>query len=326
MGIKKVYKPVLFSIFVLGVIFVANKYGNSSISYQRIASNEEKGYFLKSDSFIENEDLSAASSRSRRSRNTQTPPVVVTSPTETRDDFSANQNIEEVGSASSSSNPKWWLNSGGRLAIKSGAGSTILGDLPSTDRWFTEYLSSNPEDTDGGLHPQNIFRLVQREKWKNFTQEVYFKISKINQSSSPNRNASNGVLLFNRYQTGDHLYYAGLRVDGAVVIKKKFKGTYYTLATKKIFTNSVYNLQLNPNLIPLNTWIGIKTEVKNLPDGTVSVKLFIDQGKTGTWTESLSTIDKTGSNGSNVLSAEGYAGIRTDFMDVLFDDYLIKSI
>ena len=38
------------------------------------------------------------------------------------------------------------------------------------------------------------------------------------------------MLLFNRYQDGQTLYYGGVRVDGAAVIKKKLAGVYTTLA------------------------------------------------------------------------------------------------
>lgn len=308
-------------------IFNASRFIKNSTFYQRKASNEETGMFLKNlDTVAETEieeSILAASVKSRK-RKTNTP--LVTQPVNGTDNLKTNQTIEETGTMTSSSSAVWWLNSGGRFDIKNGIGSTIKGDLPSTDKWFKEYLSSNKEDTDNGLHPQNIFRLVQRGNWQDFSQQVYLKISKINESESENRNASNGVLLFNRYQSGDNLYYAGLRVDGGVVIKKKYNGKYYTLAYKKIFNQETYNINSNPNLIPLNLWIGIKTELKNLPDGTVSVKLFVDQDRTGNWVESLNVIDKPGTNGSGVIFGGGYAGIRSDFMDVEFKDYLIESI
>ncbi len=308
-------------------IFNASRFIKNSTFYQRKAGNEETGMFLKNlDTVAETEieeSILAASVKSRK-RKTTKPPVA--QPINGTDNLKTNQTIEETGSMTSSSSSVWWLNSGGRFDIKNGIGSTIKGDLPSTDKWFKEYSSSNPTDTDNGLHPQNIFRLVQKGNWQDFYQQVYFKISKINESESGNRNASNGVLLFNRYQSGDNLYYAGLRVDGGVVIKKKYNGKYYTLAYKKIFDQETYNINSNPNLIPLNLWIGIKTELKNLPDGTVSVKLFVDQDRTGNWVESLNVIDKPGTKGSGVISGGGYAGIRSDFMDVEFKDYLIESI
>ena len=317
------YLKILLLLFLVAGIFLAGKYIEMPISYQSKLSNEESGLFLKNIEPTEDYSFIATSIKSRKRKEVVVPVITPISGT---DNLKTNQTIEETGSMTSSSSAVWWLNSGGRFDIKNGIGSTIKGDLLSTDKWFREYSSSNPTDTDNGLHPQNIFRLVQRGNWQDFSQQVYFKILKINESESENRNASNGVLLFNRYQSGDDLYYAGLRVDGGVIIKKKYNGKYYTLAYKKIFDKETYNINSNPNLIPLNLWIGIKTELKNLPDGTVSIKLFVDQGKTGNWIESFNIIDKPGPNGSGVISSGGYAGIRTDFMDVQFEDYLIKKI
>jgi hypothetical protein len=138
--------------------------------------------------------------------------------------------VSETNSASLSSSQRWWVNSGAYLYTGNANGKTVSGALPASDSWFKEYAATNPEDTDGGAHPQNIFRLVQKGLWQNFSQEVYYTISAINQSASTNRNASNGLFLFNRYQNGDNLYYVGLRVDGNAVIKKKYNGTYYTMA------------------------------------------------------------------------------------------------
>ena len=186
---------------------------------------------------------------------------------------------------------------------------------------------SSPIDTDNGYHPQNIFRLVSRNKWKNFEQEVYFKVNKINASESPNRNGSNGVLFFNRYQNGDNLYYAGIRVDGAAVIKKKINGKYYILAKKQFYTNDEpYDRGTNPNLIPNERWIGIKSEVKTNPDKSVSVKLFIDNEKNGNWVLALEAKDDNEFYSGPPILNDGYAGLRSDFMDVEFDDYGIIEL
>jgi hypothetical protein len=82
----------------------------------------------------------------------------------------------------------------------------------------------------------------------------------------------------------------------------------------------VYNKTTNPNLLPQNTWIGLKSEVKTNPDNTVLIKLYMDNGKTGVWTLIASATD----NASPVLGAQ-YAGIRTDFMDVQFSNYKITE-
>jgi len=162
--------------------------------------------------------------------------------------------------------------------------------------------------------------------WKNFTQEVYFKIIKNNLSNSPNRNASNGLLLFNRYQDEYNLYYTGIRVDGYAVIKKKVNGIYYTMAYKPLFVDDEYNWVTNPNLIPIDSWIGIKSVVINNQDDEVNIKVYIDKDRTGDWTLVAETTDNNKDFGGKAITNAGHAGIRTDFMDVLFDDYKITSL
>lgn len=236
--------------------------------------------------------------------------------------------LNESGEMQESSSPYWWLNSGAQLSISSSTGRTVYGELPQYSKWRIAYAAANPVDTDNGYHPQNIFRLVTRSKWQNFVQSMSFQVGKLNLSSSANRNASNGVLLFNRYQDSNNLYYAGIRVDGTAVIKKKINGTYYTMVQRPFYNNgSPYNRDTNPNLIPIQKWIGLKSEIKTNPDATVSIKFFIDRDKTGNWVLAAEAIDDGRSYGGNAILNEGFAGIRTDFMDVEFDDYkLIKSL
>ena len=230
--------------------------------------------------------------------------------------------LDEAGKMGDSSSPYWWLNSGGQFYLKDSIGKTVQGELGQFNKWRLVYNIANPTDTDSGYHPQNIFRLITRSKWQSFTQEAYFNIVKLNMSASQNRNTSNGLLFFNRYQDGNNLYYAGIRVDGAAVIKKKINGSYYTLAQKSFYNaDAPYNRDTNPNLIPGQKWIGLKSEIKTNSDNTVDIKLFIDKDKTGNWILAVEARDDGKSFGGAAISNEGYAGIRTDFMDVEFDDY-----
>jgi hypothetical protein len=225
-----------------------------------------------------------------------------------------------------SGNPYWWLDSGAKLIFSNGTGSTIMGPLSRFDRWRFEYAQSNALDTDGGYYPQNIFRLVSRQKRLDYRQTLYFQIKKYNLSSSDNRNESNGVLLFNRYEDGDNLYYAGLRVDGTAVIKKKQGGTYYTMAQTPVIGNSLpYDRQNNPNLLPLNSWLGIQSLVRNLPGERVLVELYLDREGNGLWEKVLSVIDD-GRTVGPALSHAGYTGVRTDFMDVIFWQYRLTAV
>lgn len=240
--------------------------------------------------------------------------------------FSVDGRLSEAGNMDESTSPYWWINSGGYMYLKDGIGKTIQGSLPSLDKWRLAFAKANPEDTDNGYHPQNIFRMPTRSKWQNFRQEAYFKVVKDNLSASPNRAASNGLLLFNRYQDGNSLYYTGVRVDGAAVIKKKINGTYYTLSYKPFFPGAKYNRDTNPNLIPKNTWIGVRSELKNNANGSVNIKLYVDNGKTGNWVLAAEATDDGRSFGGGAITASGYAGIRTDFMDVEFDDFRATNL
>lgn len=240
--------------------------------------------------------------------------------------FKVNGILDEAGKMDDSSSPYFWLNSGGQFILIDGIGKTVQGELGKFNKWRLAYASSNPVDTDNGYHPQNILRLVTRSKWQNLRQEIYYRITKDNLSASPNRNASNGLLLFNRYLNGNNLYYAGIRVDGTAVIKKKINGTYYTMAQKPFFSGVKYDINTNPSLLPKNIWIGLRSEVKTNNDGTVSVRLFADNGKTGNWVLAVEAKDDAKTYGGKAILSEGYAGIRADFMDVEFDDYAIRNI
>jgi hypothetical protein len=149
--------------------------------------------------------------------------------------FNNDGTLYETSKEEWSSSPYWWLTSGGKLVIEEFVGKTNHGDLPITDPWRVLYAASNPLDTDNGRHPQNIFRLATKRTGTDVRVETLFKIERDNFSDSSNRNATNGLLLMSRYVDYNNLYYAGVRVDGAAVIKKKYNGRYYTLAYEKIF-------------------------------------------------------------------------------------------
>ncbi|MDI6778439.1 MAG: hypothetical protein QMD77_04605 [Patescibacteria group bacterium] len=241
-----------------------------------------------------------------------------------RESFSKKNSLAESGSMEKSSNSDWWLNSGGIMYVQKGVGQTIQKNLSKNSKWRKLYKKTNSKDTDRGKHPQNIFRLVTRSKWQNFSQEAQFKIKRFNLSKSGNRNESNGLLLFNRYEDADNLYYAGVRVDGAAVIKKKINGEYYTLDYTKYFSRKKYDRKSQSHLLPKNKWIGLKTEVRNTDGGNVEIKLFVKQKKN--WVLAAEALDEPGEYGENVLGGEGCAGIRTDFMDVEFDKYRVAEL
>lgn len=236
--------------------------------------------------------------------------------------FSSTGVLQEAGDLSESTSPYWWVNSGAYMKIDGATGSTAKGSLDNTNPWRVLYSAANPTDTDNGYHPQNIFRLVTKDaSFQNLRQEAYFKITKDNLSSSSNRNASNGLLLFNRYQNGQNLYYTGVRVDGSAVIKKKKGGTYTTLVQKHGVFPGTYDTSKKDSLLPKDVWIGLRSEVRDNADGSVNVKLYMDKGQTGRWTLIAEATDK-----SDTIKGAGSGGIRTDFMDVSFDDFKLDKI
>lgn len=233
--------------------------------------------------------------------------------------------LNEASGMDTSENDTWWLNSGGRVYFDKDIIRTIQGDLPDDDYWRLRYRDSNPTETDDGYHPQNIFRLVTRTQYEEPVQSMYFKINRYILSDDEHRASPNGVLIFQHYLDGDNLYYAGLRVDGQAVIKKKTKGVYYTMAYEPVFTESEYDRDTNPNLLPTDTWLGIKTELQNLESGAVQIKLYMDKDKSGNWELVVEATDNGSLFGGAPITESGYAGIRTDFMDVEFKGYSVEN-
>ncbi|MBS3174348.1 NUDIX domain-containing protein [Candidatus Woesearchaeota archaeon] len=240
---------------------------------------------------------------------------------ETKEEEALREIEEEAGNIKESKDEKFWLNSGAYLLNKdNNIMSTIQGELEKDSKWRISYYDYNPEDTDNGFHPQNIFRLITKSKWKNFQQQVYFKIIRDNLSNSKKREESNGLLLFMHYEDQDNSYYAGIRVDGAAVIKKKEEGKYYLMSYKKIFKGE-YNREKNPGLLPKNEWIGLRTQILNNEDNTITIKLYIEN-KEKKWDLILEALDDGFTYGRSVIDG----GIRTDFMDVEFKDYKTRKL
>lgn len=239
---------------------------------------------------------------------------------ETFDDM---RSLEEAGSMSGSASEEWWVNSGGRLVVEDGVASTLFGNRPAGDRWQLAYGGSSPQDTDGGAHPQNLFRLLTRREWRDATQQARFRIRRIHQSDSPNRDGSNGILFFQRYQSGDTLYYAGVRVDGAAVIKRKLRGAYETLAYRKVFPGK-YHRERRPNLLPVDRWFGVRATVEGVAKGAVRLRVEVEDPSLGEgWVRVLEAVDR--GEGGEPIRAPGHGGIRTDFMDVEIDDYVAQA-
>lgn len=241
-------------------------------------------------------------------------------------DFGTSGTVNETGALSESSSPYWWVNSGGLMKLESNVAQTNQGTLSATHPWRLAYLAANPTDTDNGYHPQNLFRLVTKGTWSNASVVSEFYIAKDNWSESSNQNASNGLLLMNRYAPdGQTLYYAGVRVDGTAVIKKKYRGTYYTMAQKKVFPGT-YTVGDDVNLLPHNEWITLKSDVVTKTNGSARIDLYMKQAGETRWTLLVSGTDDGATYGKTPVITSGHAGIRTDFMDVKFDRFRVYSL
>lgn len=239
--------------------------------------------------------------------------------------FNTPGTLHESASKDESSSPYWWLDSGAKLHIYNGLGETVQGALAFSDPWRAEYLATNSEDTESGRHPQNIFRLVSRSSWENARVESSFYIVRDNLSLSKNRNESNGLLLMSRYRDeGQTLYYAGIRVDGTAVIKKKYKGTYFTMAQLQ-FLNGTYALSSHPNLLPHRQWIRLRADTITRPDKSVVITLSM-KNDAGEWQKLVSATDAGEFGGSPPIYGTYPVGIRTDFMDVRFDNFLAEKL
>jgi len=226
--------------------------------------------------------------------------------------------LHETDTPEHSSSPYWWVDSGGKLMVENGVGKTLYGELPASDPWRPRYARTSPTDTDRGTHPQNLFRMLTKDAWDNVRIESSFRITADNFSNSPNRDESNGILLMSRYRDENNLYYAGLRVDGHAVIKKKHNGSYVTLAEKPILSGA-YARAAQVNLLPHREWITLRMDTKT-EDGKVTITLF-QKGESGEWQELLKATDST-----NPLTGSHPIGLRTDFMDVEFDNYRAEKI
>jgi hypothetical protein len=243
------------------------------------------------------------------------------------DGFNGSGAVREVGPEYQSGSAYWWLSSGGMLYQRERVGQTIQGELPYSDPLRQGYARANPTDTDDGRRPQNIFRLHTREKWKTFRQEVFFSVRATSTSKSWNRNASNGVLLFSRYVDANNTYYAGLRVDGGVVIKKKKAGKYSTLAFRSWFGNRYdYDRTHRPNLLPRYEWLGIRTEILDLASGGTRIRLYVSEGFGKRWDLALEALDTSGGSDGPPITSAGRAGIRSDFMDLSFENYRAEAL
>lgn len=231
--------------------------------------------------------------------------------------------LSETSQPQSSLSDQWWLQSGGVLTQDGNVWKTMHGALPPDDPWRKVYLRKNPLDTDGGYYPQNIFRLLSKSHPTDTTQELYFIIDEDRVSRSPNRNASSGVFIISRYTDANNFYQLGIEVSGKAVIKKKYNGLFYVLAENNVwqYESNTYDENSRKSILPQDTRLGIKTELNETSNG-LQIKLYVDQGN------GLVLAAETTDEGSlyGPILTKGRFGIRSDFMDISFYNYLLDNV
>lgn len=252
----------------------------------------------------------------------QTAPITVSLPYVYN--FATNGVVNQTSSSLASTSPFWWVPSGGKLVLSGGVGSTITGTVPSSDPWYAYYAANKPVQTDVGAHPQNVFTMFFRQPFSTVSQEIYVKKVADNLGNTVNRAAYNGVSLYLRYIDDRNLYYAGIRADGYAIIKKQVNGVYQTLSYQKVFPG-IFDPASKPTLIPTGVWIGVKAACATNSAGVPRISLYIDNGKTGTWSLVAEAFDDPIKYGP-IVNGAGLVGVRTDFTDIQFDDFRVASV
>lgn len=108
--------------------------------------------------------------------------------------FSSPGVLYQTATSDKSTSPYWWLKSGYRFQILAGIG-TVQGSLLPDDKMRLYYASTSPVTTDNGYHPQNVTKLLTKNTWENFTEQIDAKILAENLSNIKNRFAWNAISL-----------------------------------------------------------------------------------------------------------------------------------
>ena len=210
--------------------------------------------------------------------------------------------ISETARMEESADPHWWLNSGAYIYRSGGVARTVEGKLADQDPWRLLYAIANPVDSDNGYRPeQNLVRLILTGArasaivGRRYSSMYCGSMSQRAQTA----NASNGVLLRHRYQDGNNLYYAGIRVDGYAVVKKKVRGQYHTVKSSAVYPG-VYDRKTHPNLLPTGHWVGLRTVIADNTNGNVDIGVYLNDEPLGSgWTRVLQ-VEDNGSDGERL--------------------------
>jgi len=203
---------------------------------------------------------------------------------------------------------KIWTVTSGSLFSVGGHGWTGIPDGRSPDRY-------SEASTDSA-----IFRLhTVRADFGDAEQEVEVRIIRFTQSATRPPHGWDGVVLWPRYVTEFHLYFAYLlRRDGRVAITKKCPGaipgggfynggTYFELAAVRPFRPTV-----------AGRWYHLASAVQDNPGGSVTIRVFQDGVLVGAATDF--------GVGCPPIRGPASLGIRADNVDASFDNYVVTGL
>jgi hypothetical protein len=201
-----------------------------------------------------------------------------------------------------------WTVTSGSLFSHGGHGWTGIPDGLPPDRYSTTSTDSE------------TFRLhTVREDFGDVEQEVDVRINRFTQPTTGAAHGWDGVVLWPRYVTQFHLYFAYLlRKDGRVAITKKCPGsvpgggfynggTYFELAPVR---------SLRPPVV--GRWYHLASAVQDNPGGSVTIRVFRDGVLVARATDY--------GVGCPPIRGPAKLGIRSDDVDASFDNYAVTGL
>jgi hypothetical protein len=203
---------------------------------------------------------------------------------------------------------KTWTVTSGSLFSVGGHGWTGIPDDRSPDRY-------SETGTDSA-----IFRLhTVRADFGNVEQEVDVRINRFTNPPTRPPRGWDGVVLWPRYVTPFHLYFAYLlRKDGRVAITKKCPGalpgggfynggTYFDLSAVRPFRPTV-----------VGRWYHLASAVQDNPGGSVTIRVFQDGVLAAAATDY--------GVGCPPIRGPTKLGIRADNVDANLDNYVVTEL
>jgi hypothetical protein len=235
--------------------------------------------------------------------------VPVPAPSLLHDDFDRPDGLEtnefafwNQSLAPASARASLWEMSSGSLFVRDGAGHTGRPDGIAPD-----VASSNGTNSA-------IFRL--RSKRMDLGDvAIAFRLQNLGLTVTPQTPATawDGVHVWLRYQSQQHLYYASVnRRDDTIVIKKKVPGgpsnggTYTSVATGRL-------------PVVYGRWTDVSASVVTRVDGSVVIRLWVNGALV------LQGLD-AGIGGVPPITVAGAVGIRGDNAELLIDDLEVRSV